>query len=165
MKRMILAFCLLGPLTLAGCGRTEIDGPPTLRLGRDGCGECGMAIHEERSSAAFLLERGGRREYVLFDDIGCMLDAERAEGAALGIVGAFVHDYSSSAWVPAEAAVFLVAEKSELRTPMGSGIAAFADRAGAEESRHRFGGEILDFKALAAWRRDRMDERRGRTGS
>ncbi|MFM9995655.1 MAG: nitrous oxide reductase accessory protein NosL [Phycisphaerales bacterium] len=159
VKRILQASFLPGLLAIAACGRGAATGPPALRLGRDECGECGMAIHDERSSGALLIDRYGRRDYVLFDDIGCLLDAGRSEGAALQLVGAFVHDYSSNAWIPADNAVFVVTDGSSLRTPMGSGIAAFTDHAGAEGGRQQFGGEILDYRSLAAWRRERMTER------
>lgn len=164
MKLLLLMLPLLAPLALIGCDRVSIEGPPTLRLGRDECGECGMAIHDERSSAAILVEADGRRDYLLFDDIGCMLDLVRAGGPELHVVSAYVHDHSNNTWIVAPDAVFLMADGASLHTPMGSGLAAFADRAAAEHSQREFGGEILDYSSVADRRRERMEERRGMPG-
>ncbi|MBL8874642.1 MAG: nitrous oxide reductase accessory protein NosL [Phycisphaerae bacterium] len=159
MKSMVLLLSLFGLLAPAACDRNEPDVPPTIRLGRDECGECGMAIHEERSSAALLVERDGRREYVLFDDIGCFLNTLHTSAPELKAVHAFVHDYSNKAWISASTANFLLSGSTGLRTPMGSGIAAFTHRADAENMQKQVGGEIVDYKSVVAWHSQRMNDR------
>ncbi len=164
MNCRLAAMFLLGVSALTACTRDERTGPPTLRLGRDECAECGMAIHEERTAAAMLIDRDGRRDYLLFDDIGCLLDIERSRGTELKVLDRFVHDYAANAWTRAESAVFLCTDGSTLLTPMASGLAAYVDRAGAEADQRQFGGKVLDFDALAAWRKARMEERRAAPG-
>jgi nitrous oxide reductase accessory protein NosL len=161
---MIQTVFVLGMITLASCDRGAATGPPTLRLGRDECSECGMAIHEERSAAALLVDREGRREYLLFDDIGCMLDIEQSKGTQFRVIDRFVHDHSSNAWISAGAAVFLATDGSALRTPMASGMAAFANHASAESGLRQFGGGVHDYSSLAARRRVQMEERRQSAG-
>ena len=148
----------------AGCGRRELSGPPELRSGRDECAECGMLIHDDRAASAMLVERDRRREHLLFDDIGCMLDHERERGALWRPVEGFVHDHATREWVGSGAAVYLLTSGAALQTPMGSGIGAFAGRAGAEEAQGQFGGEIMDYRALAAARASGARERRSPDG-
>lgn len=163
--RLFLGMSFLATMTLvAACGRDTLTGPPTLRLGRDECAECGMAIHEERSAAAMLIDRDGRRDHLLFDDIGCLLDIERSKGSELKVLERFVHDHAGDAWLRAENAFFLGTDGSTLHTPMASGLAAYADRAGADAGLRKFGGEVLAFGSLAAWRNTRMEERRAERG-
>lgn len=157
MKHLLQAFILLALAAGASCNRAAPAGPPELRLGRDECRECGMAIHEERCAAAIVIDRDGRRDSMLFDDIGCMLDIER-EGK-VKVLGRYVHDHSSGAWTDAAAASFIATDGSQLRTPMGSGIAAFADRQGARKAQEHYGGEILDYDALGDWRRKQREDR------
>jgi nitrous oxide reductase accessory protein NosL len=163
MRRLmwVLGACLW---VIPACDRTRQVGPPDIRPGRDECRECGMIIADVRCSSALIADRDGRRESTLFDDIGCMLDAEREHAAEFRIMGRFVHDYSTRAWVEADSAVFLLADRGSLPTPMGSGIGAFADRAQAEEARERLGGKVLDYAGLKEARRSRMEERRGAPG-
>lgn len=155
----LIAFLLFA--MLLGCARPELSGPPDLRLGRDECAECGMIINEDRFSAAILIEREGVREYASFDDIGCLLDHEHGHGTEFRTIDRFVHDYSTRAWVNANTAYFLLADTERLQTPMGSGIAGTADRAGAEAAAARYGGEVLDFAGLVPARRAWMVARYG----
>lgn len=157
-----LAFLTL-PL-LAACDRDGLSGPPTLRLGRDECAECGMAIHDESASAAILVEQDGRRDYLLFDDIGCLLDLERSRGNELRVIGHFVHDHTGGGWLAGETAVFLVTDGSTLRTPMASGLAAFADTAAAELGQKQYGGRVQGFSELVETRRAWAEARRKSSG-
>ncbi len=154
------AAAMLTALALAGCEGKPLSGPPPLRLGRDECSECGMLISEERSSTALLLERDGRREHALFDDLGCMLDLERENLEGGVVVARFVHDYLTRQWVDASHATFLLADPDRLPTPMSSGLAAFADRSAAEKAQAEFGGALLDERGIAAARKSWLDRRR-----
>lgn len=161
----LFALVLLPALALLyGCRGEVLTGPPTLRMGRDECAECGMIISEDRCSSALLIERGnpGDREHAMFDDIGCMLDYEHHLAQETRVVQGFVHDHESRAWVPASGAFFLYANRDRLRTPMGSGIAAFSQRAGADEARRQFDGEIMDYQKLGPARRAWMEARYGK---
>lgn len=145
--------------TLPACSGTPLSGPPSLRLGRDECKECGMLVNEDRCSAGLLAELSGRREHMLFDDIGCMLDAERDGLDGYNAIDRYVHDHSTREWVTAAAATFLLVESHGFTTPMGSGIIAFAKGEDAEAARQQFGGVLMDYSALVErrklWMRDR----------
>lgn len=159
MKFSLYTLSLLVLSTLVACDRGQSDGPPTINLGRDECAECGMSIHEERSASALIVDVEGRRESRLFDDIGCMLDAQRAHANDLRVLKTFVHDHATNAWISSDSATFLATDGAKLRTPMASGIAAFGDRASAEAGRTQYGGELLDYSALATWRSELMKAR------
>jgi copper chaperone NosL len=160
-NRLTAAIALAALLAGASaCQRAELTGPPDLRLGRDQCIECGMIINEDRFSSAALVaveERRGREHY-LFDDVGCMLDYQR-EYPEIAFIELFAHDANTRAWLPAQEAVFLLTDPSAILTPMGSGIAAYADRAAAEAAQATFGGEILSYSELAAPRRAWIEAR------
>ena len=163
LRLSVVALCLLRHCLLTdGCDRAELNGPPDLRVGRDECGECGMIINEDRCSCAFLIEREGVREHVMFDDIGCMLDFEHQSNEGVRIIDGFVRDHASRAWVPVDTAAFLMADREILKTPMGSGIVAFGTRADAQSLRETVGGEILDYQQLRPARRAWMEARFGK---
>jgi len=161
-RRELLGLGVAGALgaLVWGCTRAEVSGPPSLRLGRDECAECGMIISEDRCSSALLVERAGGREHVLFDDIGCMLDYEH-ENTDLRVVGGFVHDYVTRQWTGSAAAAYLFAPEANLGTPMGSGMVAFSSREGAAKAKESSGGEVLDYAGLAAARRAWMEAKYG----
>lgn len=162
LTRIVLWTLLLVFGALAGCGEADLTGPPALRLGRDECGECGMLINEDRSACGVLIDNRGRREYMLFDDIGCMLDIERERGADLVVLERYVRDHGDKSWVAAEAAVFLFTEPAKLRTPMGSGIAAYASRSHAEQAQRTHGGRLLTYAELAVARQTWMEDHFGK---
>ncbi len=147
MKR-ILAAITVGVCVLTGCSSNELSGPPTIKLGRHECKECGMLVNEDRCSSALLVEDRGRRDYWHFDDIGCMLDAERKHKDDVRVVERFVRDYGSRVWTPAEQASFVMAHPKKLHTPMGTGIVACAKRADAEAVQKEYAGEIHGYPSL-----------------
>lgn len=155
MKPMLTVTVTLA-LALVGCGNGDPDGPPTLRLGRDECAECGMMIAEERCAAAILVESEEGLEYRLFDDIGCMLDWERGHAEAPP-QARFVRDYDRVAWCEATGAGYL--DETTVRTPMASGLLAFTDPSAAERGREAHGGRVLSWDALDAARLAWLDRR------
>lgn len=157
--RCATALAVLAMLLCGGCNRASVSGPPEMRLGRDECGECGMLISEDRCSSAMIVEREGQRDYVLFDDIGCMLDYERESLDGAAVVDRFVHDYSTRKWVRTETAVFLAAPSDRLVTPMSSGMVAFATRPAAEAVLRMHGGVLADYHEITAVRAE-WDRRR-----
>lgn len=149
MTRHLTALAALMIVAAAsGCAEKPLTGPPEIRLGREECAECGMLISEERCSSALLVERGGRREHEMYDDIGCMLDSELERGPERRILERYVHDYESKQWIAADAAVFLLGDPDALATPMGSGIIAFSGRQIAESVRGSHGGTLLGYAEL-----------------
>lgn len=119
-----------------------------------------MLINEDRCSSAMLMERGGRREHLMFDDIGCMLDYEESHAEAFVVIELFVHDHGTREWLDTADAVFLVTSADELFTPMGSGIVAFGDAASAALVLERYGGQLMDYAGVRASRREWLERRR-----
>jgi copper chaperone NosL len=144
---MILAGCVLA---LTACRRDGDLSPPAMHYGVDPCEACGMIISDERYAAAALIDGG--REGILairFDDIGCIFEYEEDNPEAV-VLRRYVHDHGTKEWLDADAAVLVHAET--LRTPMATGLAAFADRAKAAELLEQHPGETLSFADLRARR-------------
>ncbi len=155
-----LAASLVGLSTLASCQQTPLTGPPELKLGHQECGDCGMLINEDRCCAAILVDSdGNHREHILFDDIGCLLEYKTTKPKAK-IVEHWVRDYSARTWIKAESAGFLMTER--IHTPMGSGIVAFADRAGADAAQKENDGRVLTWDEVIVARREWMEARYGK---
>jgi hypothetical protein len=123
-----------------------------------------MLINEDRSSSALLVEDRGRRAHVLYDDVGCMLDAERDGLGGGAILQRYAHDHATRAWVRVEHASFLFTDPKALPTPMGSGIVAFASSEDALRAQQRHGGRVLGYEELAQARKQWMEERYGKRG-
>ena len=162
MKRTMSLALLASIAMLSGCGRTDLSGPPAMRLGRDECAECGMLVNEDRCSCAMLIEREGRREYLVFDDLGCLLDL-RDDAPSTTVVETFVHDYGTGEWTSGRHAHYLSAKPDAVPTPMGSGIVAFttSERAAAQQARS--GGATSTYDRLTearrAWRNAQREQR------
>ncbi|GBD11706.1 hypothetical protein HRbin23_01378 [bacterium HR23] len=113
--------------------------PPPIRYGRSVCATCGMIINEAKYSAGAVLAEGTG---LVFDDIGCMVLYFRAHPEAKPLAF-FVHDYPTEAWIRAESAFYVVSPR--ILSPMGYGIAAFAQRSQAEGFAQEKQGQVLDF--------------------
>jgi copper chaperone NosL len=133
----VLAACTGGPTT---------PEPAKIRFGETTCTECGMIISQPKYASSFAYaESEGRFKSLPFDDIGDMLAYMRKHSDLIP-VGAWVHDYISEEWIDAEGAYFV--HSDAIRSPMGHGIAAFADRATAEQFAGEIGGQVLDWDHL-----------------
>lgn len=139
-------------VNVGACSRDDALGPPEVHYGRDECAECGMILSDDRFSAALLVRDAGVIKPLLFDDIGDMLDYERGHSGAI-VADRYVHDAGSRAWVHGAQAVYVKSEG--IHTPMGSGLAAFSDRARAEERARELKTGVLTFeeaaRARSAW--------------
>jgi len=148
-RRRLLVLAALLPLAASACGAAEDPlAPPDIVYGEDACAECGMILSEPRFAAASLVDDQGRVTPRVFDDIGDML---RYLGARPELVvrRSYVHDLETDAWLDAETAVFVRAP--DLRTPMASHLAAFADLARAEAfAAGHAGARVLRFTDLAS---------------
>jgi copper chaperone NosL len=133
----------LALLLLVGCRQAaNLEEPPEIAYGQDVCERCGMIISEEKFAAAYWTAGGEARR---FDDIGGMIayDTEESEDVA----SYWVHDFGTGEWMRAEEATYVL--DTDLMTPMGFGIAAFADE---EQARAQANGQenvtIMPFAAL-----------------
>lgn len=145
-RAILLALLLAVVWALTGCG-SEADplAPPEIRYGEDICDACQMIISDPRFAAATLVEVDGATEPRRFDDIGDLLAYHR-EDPELVVRAWYVHDYDSEAWLDARRAHFVRAEG--IRSPMGFGLAAFAEPERAEAFATEMEGEVLDFETL-----------------
>lgn len=125
--RYYLIFSLLAVIVLAACaGKPGEPQPPEIQYGQDMCDACGMLISEPRFAAATLLTSG---EALKFDDIGEML-VYHMDHPEEQVQAWFVHDYGSESWIRGESAFFV--KSDAVKSPMGSGIAAFEEKSDAE---------------------------------
>jgi copper chaperone NosL len=139
-----LLFLLLLTLTLlqAACGRApDLNAPPEIVYGEDVCAECGMIISDPRFAAAYVTSVGDAR---LFDDIGDMLVYDQRMGETVHAY--WVHDLHTEAWARAETATFVT--QSNLNTPMGWGIIAFATAEDARRYVQASGGTMATLAQL-----------------
>jgi copper chaperone NosL len=107
-----------------------------------------MIISDERWATATIVAGARGPESLVFDDYNCQVHYE-TEHAGLEIVTRWSHDYAARTWMKSDWAVFVFSPS--LRTPMGSGAAAFATESEAEAARGELQGEVLTF--AAAWER------------
>jgi copper chaperone NosL len=138
------AFCIGVVAVLAGCS----IGPQPIHLGSEECSHCRMAITDRQFAAQALNNRGLAFN---FDAIECMADWVRAGEAvpAENLHSLWVTDFSDSeTWLRAEDAVFL--HSDQLRSPMGVGLSAHADREAARRYQGELGGEILGWTEVLA---------------
>ena len=144
MKRPIARLLCLAAVVglLAACGGSAEARPPTIRYGQD-VSEHGMIISDPRFAAAALPERG---EAILFDDIGELLKYRQAHPQQYREL--YVNDYAAKEWLTAERAWYLLSPA--IRSPMGWGLAAFADEASARAAQGERGGAVLTWSELQA---------------
>ena len=109
----------------------------------DMCSRCRMAISQNRY-AAELLDREGNA--FKFDDIGCMVHYAADHHLNPKEQTIFVMDYQSQHWLKADQAVYV--RSGAIPSPMSGGLAAFHDRAQAEELARTVQGRILAFEEL-----------------
>lgn len=132
MKAALIVFA---GLLAAGCG-VQAGGPPQIVVDRTACSHCGMLISEPLYAAAYQAPEADGR---VFDDIGCLLEAARAEPG--GGLRFWFHDAAAGGWMEGTAAVFVASPA--IRTPMGGGVIAYRDPAAAELAAERHRGEIV----------------------
>jgi copper chaperone NosL len=131
--RMLIA--VLAAVSLSGC-RGDASGPPEIIVDRTACSHCRMLISEPSYAAAYRAPGGESR---VFDDIGCLLAAARAE--TTGDLHFWFHDMKSGNWIDGRKAVFV--RSAEIHTPMGGGLMAFATRDDASAAAIQYRGNVL----------------------
>jgi copper chaperone NosL len=146
VKYALIALVSCLTLLVSACGNADASGPipqPKFVFGEDLCAECSMIISEQRFAGAIGLRERGRVKHLLFDDIGEMFlfELPSHDGARY-----FVHDLGTSACIDAEAAFFVRSKK--LRTPMGTGVAAFATEAERDAALVQYPGDRVTLSEL-----------------
>jgi copper chaperone NosL len=118
----------------AACG-VRADGPPEIVVDRTPCSHCGMLISEPIYAAAYRATGSVAR---VFDDIGCLRDAARAEA---GSVVYWFHDAADGGWIDGPQASFVTSP--DIRTPMGGGLIAYRNPSAAEHWAARHRGRVV----------------------
>ena len=120
---------------------TQPSGPEPILHGRDVCAHCRMHIGQPGFAGEMRDERGALTKY---DDVGCLVEAMlRTPGR---IPEAWVEDHATGRLIPLLAASLVRGERS--RTPMGSGLLAFADDAAARTLVQANGAELVRLEDL-----------------
>lgn len=145
MRRRAVLVAVLAVACAAACTDEQPVKPPEIRLGADTCDACRMTISDLRYAAAAIVAMDSQRQVLKFDDIGCLA---RWESTALesAPLARWVHDWGTATWIEATTAAFSL--DGEMSTPMGSGLAAFADASDAGRFVRERGGESLTWSAV-----------------
>jgi copper chaperone NosL len=134
-------------LLLVGCGENTVKlDPPDVKYGED-ISEMGMFVVDPRYTVAALPQEG---DWILFDDIGELFKYhDRFPGTRFRAT--WVNDYHTQQWTHAEDAWYV--QSPGLKTPMGWGVAAFADEAEAHAFQTGQGGTMMtwDEAQARAW--------------
>jgi len=138
----ILAFAFLSLLVVSCKQKTNPDEPPEILYGEDSCDECAMIISEQRYAASYVTEAGDVRR---FDDIGGMMLHDQKMQEEVYVY--WVHDHNSEEWIKARDSTLLVLNP-DLITPMGWGLAAFAEQNDADAYVSEHGGTIATFAEI-----------------
>lgn len=134
------AGAAMAPAVWAALGRAPGEaGPPVIRYGRDRCDACGMIISDVRFAAGARTGAAVSR----YDDIGCLV-RHAGHDLVAGHARGYVHDAGTEQWLDAGGAAYV--RLPALRTPMGTGVAAYAT-AEAATAAHP-GARVLGFGAL-----------------
>lgn len=136
---LLLAFYFLLSACATQSGEPQ---PPTLAIGRDVCDACGMIISEARFAAATVTTDG---KTFKFDDAGEMFNYH-AQKPELPVRAWFVHDYNSQNWINGLSAFYVLSK--DIKSPMGTGVAAFADKSSAETFAARFSAKVMTFEQV-----------------
>jgi nitrous oxide reductase accessory protein NosL len=134
-----LPFALL--VLLGACSRGAPPKPVDITEG-DTCAYCKKPIADMRFAAELATKDGFIRK---FDDIGCMIEHSK-KGNRNAIAAFFAVDHDKKNWMKAEDMSYL--RSKNLKTPGGSGIAAFADRSRTQALATQFQGEAVSFEDL-----------------
>src|SRR6185503_9069682 len=86
-----LALCIL---TIAEGCRSVDEKLPEVVVDRSECAKCRMLISDARFAGLIKTDN-----YLMFDDIGCML-AYKQKNTSQTISASWVRDYASNTWIP-----------------------------------------------------------------
>lgn len=132
MNQVVHYFLFL--ILLISCAKY---GPVEIRRGSENCAFCMMKILNEKFHSQ---SRSGKGRYYHFDSIECMSawSLRHNDNEA----NHWVRDYNSGGWLDEKKAV--ITQSTKIRSPMGLGLAAFANKPEAEDSIKDNNIKILD---------------------
>lgn len=135
------SFLMISFLTvfLISCSKE----PKPIEFGLDDCDHCKMNISDNRYGAELVTKKG--RVYK-FDDLYCMKVFLQDELVAKDqVLSLWIIDFEGTEkLLPADKSFLL--HNPELKSPMGSNIAAFADEIVLKENQSKHSGTILSWK-------------------
>lgn len=118
-RSLYILIVLFAATIIGGCSK-QADGPPKLVVDRVECSRCKMLISDTRYASALKSEK-----YLVYDDIGCMLDEMKAK-PSLQVQELWFRDFLTDEWISAKQTLFFL--HNSHKTPMGYGyIAAIGD--------------------------------------
>ena len=140
IKHAALAAPLfLMPLFINCCS----TGPRPINYGKEDCAHCKMTLMDQHFGAEIVTKKG--KVYVV-DDVNCLvLFLNKGEIKPEDIAGNYIVDYAHpGVLITSETAVYLKSEG--LKTPMASGLAAFAGKMEMDRVKAQVGGEVLTWE-------------------
>lgn len=141
---MSLGAPSLGALVLSAMACDA--GPRALVVGQDSCRFCRMAIDDVRFGALVVTSRG---KVETFDSIECLASYVRALPRGERPRGVWVANFDApTEWIVADSARFL--QHSNVRSPMGRELAAFAPRVPVDSLVSLHGGTALQWSDVTA---------------
>ncbi len=120
-------------------------GPQPIQFGKDACDFCKMTILDQRFGGEVITGKG---KVYRFDDIHCISSFLRSDHSVkTNAAGIYLLDYGTpTKFVQANAGFLLTS--SELHSPMGSNIAAFATEAGREQCKQQVNGTNVQWNEI-----------------
>ncbi|HLW42537.1 MAG TPA: nitrous oxide reductase accessory protein NosL [Flavobacterium sp.] len=139
MKLKALFTISLFALLFSSCSKE----PQPIEFGVDNCDHCMMNISDVRYGAELITQKG---KIYKFDDMYCMKVFLQDEVVAKDQVHSLwlVDFEATEQLIPAEKSYLLY--NSELKSPMGSNTAAFADEATRQQQHSEHSGTMLLWK-------------------
>ena len=138
MKRLL--FLLIASFFFCTACKHEMR---PIQYGTDNCEQCRMTVMNPQFSAAMLTSKG--KTYA-FDAEECLVRYLKAKGINENDEY-FVSDYNKpGSLINAVTATYL--HSDSIQSPMGGNLAAFSDKAAAENVHKELGGEVLNWQQL-----------------
>lgn len=137
----ILPTLAVAFLLMSACA----SGPEPINYGKDACDHCRMTIMDSKFGAELVTSKG---KVFKFDDVNCMVNfGAKLPGGLDEAAHVLVADMEQPfTLVPVQEACFVRAD--EVRSPMGSRVAAFGTEANCSEHMANWQGERLDWQAV-----------------
>jgi copper chaperone NosL len=134
----LIALATILSIVAGGCKSSD-DQLPEVVVDRSECAKCRMLISDGRFAG--LLKTN---EYLMFDDLGCMLRYEQ-QISPQQIKGMWVRDYFLNIWIVKNEAVFYRID--DISTPMEYGYVA-ATKSNSEPANGRYAARFGDSETL-----------------
>ena len=108
--------------TLQSCS----SGPQPIKYGSDACDFCKMTIMQKKFANEWITDKG---KVYRFDDVHCLLSFRKTDNSK---GNAFINDFTGKKEF-AKANEMSFVKSAEIKAPMGGNVAAFVDKADADE--------------------------------